>query len=122
VRECQRERERERKRDIAVVYYLSCVVLFCLDIYGVIISNAVIKDAVDQAKEDVNKQFQSTLNTLHDKRRPKTSADLLALMRFPKDTTLNLVVSEEIYERALDIIFRYANNITFNLTNKGEQN
>lgn len=46
-------------------------------------------------------------------------SDLLALLRFPKDTTLNLALSEEIYERALDIIFRYANNITFNLTNKG---
>jgi hypothetical protein len=68
---------------------------------------------------DVNRQYQATLNSLNDRRRPKTSSDLLALLRFPKDKTLNLVLSEEIYERALDIIFRYANNITFNLTNSG---
>ena len=91
-----------------------------LDIYGTIISNSIINDAIEAAKNDVNNQFQTTLKNLQDKRRPKTSADLLALLRFPKDRTLNLVVSEEIYERALDIIFRYANNITFNLTNKGE--
>lgn len=93
--------------------------LIFLDIYGTVISNSVLDDAIEEAKNDVNKQFRSTLSSLQDKRRPKTTADLLALLRFPKDKTLNLVVSEEIYERALDIIFRYANNITFNLTNKG---
>ena len=90
------------------------------DIYGTIISNTVINDAIQTAKEDINKQFQKTLNTLNDKRRPKTFSDLLALVRLPKDKTLDLVKSEEIYERALDIIFRYASNITFNLTNKEE--
>jgi hypothetical protein len=81
----------------------------------------VIKDAIDTAKSDVKQQFQNTLNNLNDKRRPKSASDLLALLRFPKDKTLNLALSEEIYERALDIIFRYANNITFNLTNKGSR-
>ena len=89
------------------------------DIYGTIISNTLIKDAIETAKNDVSRQFQNTLNNLNDKRRPKTHADLMALIRFPKDKTLNLVLSEEIYERALDIIFRYASNITFNLTNLG---
>ena len=89
------------------------------DIYGTIISNTLIKDAIETAKNDVSRQFQNTLNNLNDKRRPKTHADLMALIRFPKDKTLNLVLSEEIYERALDIIFRYASNITFNLTNQG---
>jgi len=90
------------------------------DIYGTVISNTVIKDAIEAAKNDISKQFQNTLNNLNDKRKPKTSADLLALLRFPKDKTLNLVLSEEIYERALGIIFLYANNITFNLTNQSE--
>ena len=88
------------------------------DIYGTVISNTVIKDAIEAAKNDISKQFQNTLNSLNDKRKPKTTADLLALLRFPKDKTLNLVLSEEIYERALGIIFLYANNITFNLTNQ----
>lgn len=79
----------------------------------------MIKNAVDEARNDIKKQFQNTLNNLNNKRRPKSMSDLLALLRFPKDKTLNLVLSEEIYERALDIVFRYANNITFNLTNKG---
>jgi hypothetical protein len=74
---------------------------------------------VETARNDIKTQFQNTLNNLNNKRRPKSMSDLLALLRFPKDTTLNLALSEEIYERALDIIFRYANNITFNLTNKG---
>lgn len=91
------------------------------DIYGSIISQSVIKDAIEEARNDIKKQFQNTLNNLNNKRRPKSMADLLALLRFPKDKTLNLVLSEEIYERALDIIFRYANNITFNLTNKGNK-
>ncbi len=79
----------------------------------------MIKDAVETARNDIIKQFQSTLNNLSNKRKPKSMSDLLALLRFPKDKTVNLVLAEEIYERALDIIFRYANNITFNLTNKG---
>lgn len=82
----------------------------------------MIKNAVDEARNDIKKQFQNTLNNLNNKRRPKSMSDLLALLRFPKDKTLNLVLSEEIYERALDIVFRYANNITFNLTNKGRYN
>ena len=90
------------------------------DIYGTVISNTVIKDAIESAKHDISKQFQSTLNSLNDKRKPKTSADLLALLRFPKDKTLNLALSEEIYERALGIIFLYASNITFNLTNQSK--
>ena len=90
------------------------------DIYGTIISNTIINDAIQAAKEDISKQFQRTLNSLNDKRRPKSFSDLLSLLRFPKDQTLDLVRSEEIYERALDIIFRYASNITFNLTNKEE--
>jgi hypothetical protein len=81
----------------------------------------VITDAIETAKNDINRQYQSTLSSLSDRRKPKTHAELLALLRFPKDKTLNLVLSEEIYERALDIIFRYANNVTFNLTNREGQ-
>lgn len=88
------------------------------DIYGAIISNTVIENAIETARVDVTRQFQRTLSKLNDRRRPKTHGDLLALIRFPKDQTLNLAVSEEIYERALDIIFRYASNITFNLTSQ----
>lgn len=90
-----------------------------IDIYGTVISNSIINEAIDAAKNDIKLQLQNTLNSLNDKRRPKTASDLLALLRFPKDKTLNLVLSEEIYERALDIVFRYANNITFNLTKQG---
>jgi hypothetical protein len=90
------------------------------DIHGTIISNVVIEDAIQIAREDINKQYQNTLNKLNDKRKPKSLGDLMALLRLPKDKTLRLAVSEEIYERALDIIFRYANNITFNLTNNGK--
>jgi peroxidase len=90
------------------------------DIYGSIISNTIIQDAIEAAKQDITKQFQKTLNNLNDKRRPKTMSDLMNILRFPKDKTLDLVISEEIYERALDIIFRYASNITFNLTNSEE--
>jgi hypothetical protein len=89
-----------------------------LDIYGTIISTTIINDAIEIARADINRQYQSTLSSLNDKRRPKTHSELLALLRFPKDKTLDLVLSEEIYERALDIIFRYANNVTFNITNK----
>lgn len=88
------------------------------DIYGSVISPALIQNAIESARADVTKQFQRTLSTLSDRRRPKTPGDLLALLRFPKDKTLNLAVSEEIYERALDIIFRYASNITFNLSSQ----
>ena len=39
------------------------------------------------------------------------------MVRFPKDIKLKtLLESEEIYERALNVIFRYADNINFNLT------
>ena len=87
------------------------------DIYGSIISNEFVSEAVQAAEADVNKQFANSLHSLYDKRRPRTMSDLISLVRFPKTPSLkNLIASEEIYERALDIIFRYANNITFNLT------
>ena len=35
----------------------------------------------------------------------------------PSDNILFVCYNSRIYERALDIVFRYANNITFNLTN-----
>ncbi len=90
------------------------------DIYGTIISNDAVEQAIHQARNEVNRQFKNSLNSLFDKRRPKTQADLLSLLRFPKNHQLkNLIASEEILERALDIIFRYAANITFNLTSKG---
>ncbi|CAF0918628.1 unnamed protein product [Brachionus calyciflorus] len=88
------------------------------DIYGTIISNTILTDAVEKARKEVNKQFQQSISRLNDRRRPKTHSELMALIRFPKESTLHLASSEEIYERALDIIFRYANNITFNLTRK----
>ena len=91
-----------------------------LDIHGTIISNEFIKSVVEAARGDVNAQYSNTLDRLFDKRRPKTVADLMKLVRFPKNKLLkSLIESEEIYERALDVIFRYAGDITFNLTHKG---
>ena len=75
---------------------------------------------VKAAREEINGQYTKTYKSLYDRRRPKTISDLLALVRFPKNKQLkSLVESEEIYERALDLIYRYADNITFNLTTKG---
>jgi len=65
------------------------------DIYGTVITQTLIKDALDSARSDITKQFQKSLNSLNDKRRPKTMTDLMALLRFPKDKTLDLVISEE---------------------------
>jgi hypothetical protein len=86
------------------------------DIYGEVISNLVIENAIDSATADVNREHDNTLKRLQNRHQPKTSSELMALLRFPKDETLRLVLSEEIYERALELIFRYANNITFNIT------
>ena len=92
------------------------------DIYGTVISDAFITQAVATARKEVNKQFQDSLNRLLKSRQPKTHSELMALIRFPKDSTLHLASSEEIYERALDIIFRHADNITFNLTQREFKN
>lgn len=95
-------------------------VLFVSDIYGTVISDKFIESVVKAAKEEINAQYTKTYKSLYDRRRPKTVSELLALVRFPKNKQLkSLVESEEIYERALDVIYRYADNITFNLTTEG---
>lgn len=76
----------------------------------------MINDAINKAKGDVNKQIIETLKHLHDRRKPKTSGDLLALLRFPKERTIKLTLGEEVYERALELIFKYAHNVSYNLS------
>lgn len=77
---------------------------------------------MNAARSDITRQFQDTSSRLYDKRKPKSPSDLMALVKFPKDSTLHLAISEEIYERALDIVFRYANNLTYNLTQDSKYN
>ncbi len=88
--------------------------VFVQDLHDNIIPNDIIGDVINRAKGDVNKQISETIKYFNDKRRkPKTASDLMALLRFPKDNTIRVAISEEVYERALELIFKYANNITY---------
>lgn len=86
------------------------------DEFGETISNDILTELVRRAKGDVNRQIEATLKHLYDRRRPKTSSDLLSLMRFPKPSTIDLVNGEEIYERALELVFKYASNMNHSTT------
>jgi peroxidase len=88
------------------------------DLHSKIITNDVINDAIKKAKGDVNKQYVDTRRHMHDRRKPKTSSDLLALLRFPKERTLLITIGEEVYERALELVFKHAFNVSYNLTSK----
>ncbi len=82
-----------------------------------IIPNDIINDVINRAKGDVNKQISETIKYFNDKRRkPKTASDLMALLRFPKEKTIRVAMNEEVYERALELIFKYANNISYDST------
>lgn len=81
-----------------------------------IILDSVLDDAVLKAKDEVNKGVELTLKHLQDRRRPRTSGDLLALLRYPRKDTLNQAVSEEVFERALELIFKYSERLKYKLT------
>jgi hypothetical protein len=84
------------------------------DLHDNIITNDILYDIINRAKSDVNKQISNTIRYFTDKRRkPKTASDLMALLRFPKDKAIKLAISEEVYERALQLIFKYAMNISY---------
>ncbi len=77
-----------------------------------LLSDALLAHAVSQARIDVRTHSSDSLAALFDRRRPRTMADLLKLVRVPRPDAHTL--DEEVYERALDIVFRYAAEVAAN--------
>lgn len=77
------------------------------------ITDELIDRLVQQASIEVNRAVAETVRHLQDRRRPRTPGDLMSLMKFPKPLQLTLAKTEDIFERALDLVHRYVDNITF---------
>ena len=77
------------------------------------ITDELIDRLVQQASSEVNRAVAETVRHLQDRRRPRTPGDLMSLMKFPKPLQLTLAKTEDIFERALDLVHRYVDNITF---------
>ena len=77
------------------------------------ITDELIDRLVQQAQTEVNRAVAETVRHLQDRRRPRTPGDLMSLMKFPKPLQLTLAKTEDIFERALDLVHRYVDNITF---------
>lgn len=77
------------------------------------ITDELIDRLVQQASSEVNRAVAETIRHLQDRRRPRTPGDLMSLMKFPKPLQLSLAKTEDIFERALDLVHRYVDNITF---------
>lgn len=77
------------------------------------ITDELIDRLVQQASTEVNRAVAETIRHLQDRRRPRTPGDLMSLMKFPKPLQLTLAKTEDIFERALDLVHRYVDNITF---------
>jgi hypothetical protein len=77
------------------------------------ITDELIDRLVQQASTEVNRAVAETVRHLQDRRRPRTPGDLMSLMKFPKPLQLTLAKTEDIFERALDLVHRYVDNITF---------
>ncbi|CAF1177250.1 unnamed protein product [Didymodactylos carnosus] len=77
------------------------------------ITDELIDRLVEQASVEVNHAVAETVRHLQDRRRPRTPGDLMALMKYPKPLQLSLAKTEDIFERALDLVHRYVDNITF---------
>ena len=63
-----------------------------------------VEEAVSTARSDVEKAADQTLRELHDKSKPLTSSDLLALFKFPSQGAQSIARSAEIFERTLELI------------------
>lgn len=81
------------------------------------ITDELIDRLVQQASAEVNRAVAETVRHLQDRRRPRTPGDLMSLMKFPKPLQLTLAKTEDIFERALDLVHRYVDNITFSSEN-----
>ncbi|CAF3402562.1 unnamed protein product [Rotaria socialis] len=77
------------------------------------ITDELMDRLVQQASTEVNRAVSETIRHLQDRRRPRTPGDLMSLMKFPKPLQLTLAKTEDIFERALDLVHRYVDNITF---------
>ena len=77
------------------------------------ITDELIDRLAQQASSEVNRAVAETVRHLQDRRRPRTPGDLMSLMKFPKPLQLTLAKTEDIFERALDLVHRYVDNITF---------
>ncbi|CAF0794048.1 unnamed protein product [Rotaria sordida] len=77
------------------------------------ITDELIDRLVQQASVEVNRAVAETIRHLQDRRRPRTPGDLMSLMKFPKPLQLTLAKTEDIFERSLDLVHRYVDNITF---------
>lgn len=56
------------------------------------------------ARNEVETAANHTLKDLHDKSKPLSSSDLLALFKFPSQAAQSIARSAEIFERTLELI------------------
>lgn len=63
-----------------------------------------VEEAVSTARSEVEQAAENTLRDLHDRTKPLTSSDLLALFKFPSQGAQTIARSAEIFERTLELI------------------
>ena len=60
---------------------------------------------VAASKHEVDRAINNTIRAFTESTKPRTAQDLLALMRFPSQETLQISRAAEIFERTLEVIY-----------------
>ena len=63
-----------------------------------------VEEAVSTARSEVTRAAEDTLRDIHDRSKPLTPSDLLALFKFPSQGAQTIARSAEIFERTLELI------------------
>ncbi|XP_067135162.1 peroxidasin isoform X2 [Centruroides vittatus] len=73
--------------------------------YGSYPGDRYLVSSVEEARLEVEKAINHTINQLFNSTSPRRPPELLHIFRFPNEDTRNLIRSAEIYERALQIVW-----------------
>ena len=66
---------------------------------------ASFTDRVAASRHEVDRAINNTIRAFTESTKPRTAQDLLALMRFPSQETLQISRAAEIFERTLEVIY-----------------
>lgn len=82
--------------------------------------SASFTDRVATSKHEVDRAINNTIRSFVESNKPRTAQDLLALMRFPSQETLQISRAAEIFERTLEVIYNQERaGVIYNISDAG---
>ncbi|CAH1772788.1 unnamed protein product, partial [Owenia fusiformis] len=111
--ECEAENSGGFVSAPARVYVLGNEIPFDGDVF--------VRNAIDEAINNVDNAINQTKRELHDRTRKRTPQDLLALFRYPSNNAQQLGRAAEVYERTLELIYNQVHEAKTNYNVSGSK-